>query len=229
MPSILRIARLSPRITAFVGCLACISPPCAAQSTNAKPDLTKSDAPFDPAKLSLPDGAKKVVTEAQADMKAGKLAGFVFAASPDMKIWAISAAAKDAPKYDPADLARAALEGCEFGLGAPCAILSIDGLDTHGKNGLWAKQPAMLSIKPSDFDAGAVPFVAAAARAQAADYGKAAGARAFAVTTGGGWLWRSGPNVAEAINRTMTDCAAQFRNGPCILYAVNSRVVFGAR
>jgi hypothetical protein len=229
VPSILPVPRLSLGAAMIVSCLACLSSPCAAQSTNAKPDLTKGDSPLDPVKLSLPDAAKKVVTQAQADMKAGKLAGFVFAASPDMKVWAINAAAKDAAKYDPVDLARTALEGCEFGLGAPCAILSIDGLDTRGKNGLWAKQPAMLNVRPSDFDSTALPFVAAAVRSQTADYGKATGARAFAVTTGGGWLWRSGPNVAEAINRTMTDCAAQFHNGPCILYAVNGRVVFGAR
>ncbi len=83
--------------------------------------------------------------------------------------------------------------------------------------------------QPGDFDASAVPFVAAAARSQAADYGKAAGARAFAVTTCGGWLWRGGPDIVEAIHWTMTDCVAQYRNSPCMLYAVNGRVVFGAR
>ena len=200
------------------------------QSTNAQPDLGKSDQPFDASKVDkLPEAAKKVVAQAEADMKAGKLAGFVFVASPNLNVWAIKAAPKGAPRYDAADLARAALETCEFNFGAPCEILSIDGFDTRGGNGLCGQQPRMLIERPGDFDATALPFVAAAARQQAADYGKTAAPRAFAVTTAGGWLWRTGPNIAEAINRTMTDCASQFGNAPCILYAVDGRVVFGAR
>src|SRR5208282_3114279 len=55
-----------------------------AQSTNAPPDLTKTDTPFDPAKVAnLPDAAKTAVAQAIKQMKAGDLAGFVFAASPD--------------------------------------------------------------------------------------------------------------------------------------------------
>ena len=204
--------------------------PVAAQSTNAQPDLTKTDARLDPTKFTgLPEPAKKALAQAQGAMKAGEIAGFVFAASPGMNVWALNAAPKGTAAPSAADLARTTLETCEFSLGAPCAILSIDGYDTTLKTGGWAKQPAMLLRRPGDFDAAVVPFVPAGVRTQTAPYGKATGPRAFAVTAAGGWIWRSGPTIAEAVSRTMTDCAAQFRNSPCILYAVNDRVVFGSR
>jgi len=92
-----------------------------------------------------------------------------------------------------ADLARTALEVCEFSSGGPCAIVSIDGYDTALKSGGWAKEPAMVSIRPSDFDPVFLPFVPASARSPTAAYQKATGPRAFAVTTAGGWLCAAGP------------------------------------
>src|SRR5208282_1061247 len=149
-----------------------------AQSTNAPPDLTKTDTPFDPAKVAnLPDAAKTAVAQAIKQMKAGDLAGFVFAASPDMKVWTLKAAPKAAPDFSLADLARTTLESCEASLGEPCAIVTINGFDTRLKSGGWAKQPAMLFRRASDFDSSVVPFIPASARTQIAAYDKATGPR----------------------------------------------------
>jgi len=205
-------------------------PQAAAQSTNAAPDLNKSTLPFEPDKIAaLPAEAKKAVTDAQAKMKSGDLLGFVFAASPGYKVWALNGAGKGDTNFNLSDLARIALETCEFGYGQPCAILSINGLDTRDRSGEWPKQPAMLFRRPSEFDVTVLPFVPASMRAKAAPYQSANGPRAFAVTTNGAWLWRSGATPLQAIDKTMADCAAQAKNAACILYAVDSRVVFGAR
>ena len=78
-------------------------------------------------------------------------------------------------------------------------------------------------------DSTVLPFVAQSTRVEAAAYQKARGPRAFALTTSGLWLWRGGANVVQAIDKTMADCGAQFKPAPCLLYAVNDRVVFEAR
>jgi hypothetical protein len=138
------------------------------------------------------------------------------------------AAPKALADFSLADLARTTLESCEASLGEPCAILSINGFDTRLKTGGWAKQPETLFRRASDFDSAVVPFVPALERLQIAAYQKATGARALAVTTGGGWVWRGGPTLGQAIDKTLADCAAQYKDTPCILYAVNNRVVFGS-
>ena len=75
----------------------------------------------------------------------------------------------------------------------------------------------MLFSRPSDFDSTVLPFVAESTRMQAAEYQKAQGPRAFALTTSGLWLWRGGATIVQAIDKTMTDCAAQFKAGACLL------------
>ena len=209
---------------------AAVAAPAMAQSTNAAPDLNKTDTPFDPDKTpGLPPEAKKAVTDAQAKFKSGDLLGFVFAASPGFKVWALNAAPKGDSDFNLSDLARTALEGCEYGFGQPCAIVSINGFDTREKSGQWPRQPAMLFWRPSEFDLTVLPFVPATVRPKTSSYKTAIGPRAFAVTTSGAWLWRPGATPLEAIDKTMADCAAQSKTGRCILYAVNNRVVFGAR
>ena len=221
------------RIVEILFCLfltAAVTAPARAQSTNAAPDLNKTDTPFDADKTpGLPPEAKKAVTDAQAKFKSGEILGFVFAASPGFKVWALNAAPKGDSDFNPSDLARTALEGCEYGVGQPCAIVSINGFDTREKSGQWPRQPAMLFWRPSEFDLTVLPFVPATVRPKTSSYKTAIGPRAFAVTTSGAWLWRPGATPLEAIDKTMADCAAQSKTGRCILYAVNNRVVFGAR
>jgi hypothetical protein len=205
------------------------APLAAAQSTNALPNLSTTTVAFDPAKVAgLPDGAKAAAVEALAKMKRGDIAGFVLATSKDMKVWALTIAPTTMTDYSPADGGRQALEACEFEAGKPCSVLSVNGYQARPPQS-WASEPEMLFSRPSDFDPTVLPFVAAKGRVDAAAYDKASTPRAFALTTNGLWLWRGGANVVQAIERTMTDCLAQFKPAPCLLYAVNNRVVFEAR
>lgn len=201
-----------------------------AQSTNAKPDLAKTEARFDPSRIAaLPETGKTAASDAAAKLKSGELQAFVFAASPDMKVWALSGAAKGAQNPILADVARTALETCELRSGGACAILSVDGFEAARKGGAYVKQPEMLMKGPSLFDSETLPFMSAADRSKTSAYQKAQGPRAFAITPSGGWIWRNGPNVVQAIEKTMADCAARFKDVPCVLYAVNDRVEFGSK
>ena len=224
---------LPSRRSIFAASLALLigfAPFASAQSTNALPDLTTSSARFDVYAIAgLPDAAKSAFGQANAKMRSGELAGFVFAASPDMKVWALNTAPKTMTGYNPSDSARQTLEICEFEVKQPCVILSVNGYRAQPAAGAQAGRPEMLFSRPSDFDATVLPFVAQPARAEAAVYQKAQGPRAFALTTNGLWLWRGGAAIVQAIDRTMADCAAPFKPAPCLLYAVNDRVVFVAR
>jgi hypothetical protein len=132
----------------FLIFLGMVASPARAQSTNAAPDLGKSDAPFDADKApNVPLEAKQAVADALVKFKSGNLLGFVFVASPDFKVWAVNAAPKGAADFNLSDLARTTLEGCEYAIGQPCAIISINGFDTRGKSGAWPKQPPM---RPGD-------------------------------------------------------------------------------
>jgi hypothetical protein len=194
------------------------------------PDLRTSDAAFDPAKVAgLPGEAKAAFAQANGKLKSGGLLGFILAASPKMKAWALTSAPKTVTNYSPADSARQALENCEFQARQPCVILSVNGLEARRNGGGWATQPDMLFSHPTLFDPTILPFAPASARAEAAAYLKAQGPRAFALTTNGLWLWRGASNILQAIDKAMADCAAQFKPAPCLLYAVNNRVVFEAR
>jgi hypothetical protein len=217
-------------ILVFVAFAPGSAPLALAQSTNALPDLTTSEAPFDPGKVAgLPDVAKAAVGQAIAKMKSGEILGFVLAASPDLKIWTLNSAPRTMADYVPSDAGRQALEVCEFEARQPCAILSVNGFQARQRAAGSAPPPEMLFSRASDFDATVLPFVAASTREQAAAYQKAQGPRAFALTTNGLWLWRGGANIIEAIDKTMADCVAEFKPAPCLLYAVNDRVVFEAR
>jgi hypothetical protein len=205
------------------------APLAAAQSTNALPNLSTTTAAFDPAKVAgLSDSAKAAAVEALSKMKSGDIVGFVLAVSKDMKVWALTTAPKTMTDYSPADGGRQALETCEFSAGRPCSILSVNGYQAKPPES-WATEPEMLFSRPSDFDPTVLPFVAAKGRVDAAAYEKAAMPRAFALTTNGLWLWRGGANVMQAVDKAMSDCLAQFKPAPCLLYAVNNRVVFEAR
>lgn len=141
--------------------------PAFAQSTNAAPDISVGEAAFDASKLAgLPDAAEQALSTTGDEFKKGDVLGYVFVASPDLKVWNVNAVPKTAPIYSLSDAARVALEGCEYAYGAPCIIFSINGHDTQKKLGGWASQPRMLFREPSAFDPSVLPFVPAAARPQ---------------------------------------------------------------
>jgi hypothetical protein len=201
--------------------------PAFAQSTNAAPDIFVGEAAFDASKLAgLPEAAKQALSSTGEEYKKGDVLGYVFVASPDLKVWNVNAVPKTTPIYSLGDAARTALEGCEYAFGAPCFIFAINGHDTRKPQGGWATQPRMLFREPTAFDPSVLPFVPASARPQTIAYRQASGPRAFVVTTSGGWLWRSGATVGKAIATAEADCATTYKNAICILYAVNGRVVF---
>jgi hypothetical protein len=204
--------------------------PALAQSTNAAPDLTVTDAPFEAAKLpGLPEAAKQAVANATQQVKSGEWLGYVLAASPDLSVWRLTGVAKTPPVFSLSDVARVTLETCEFESGGPAYILSINGRDTQRRLGGWTPQPEMLFKRPTDFDEREVPFVLASARPQMSAYRRASGNRAFVITTNGGWLSRAGDTLAKAIATAEADCATTFKGATCLLYAVNDRVVFEPR
>ncbi len=201
-----------------------------AQSSNVLPDLATSAEPFDPAKVEgLPAEARAAVQSALAKLKSGDIAGLIFAAAPDGASWALNLAPQGMADYNPSDSARQALEICEYRAGRPCALLSVNGYAAEKTSGGPPDPQPMLMNRPSDFDATRLPFAPASKRAAAAPYLAAKGPRAFAVTTSGLWIWRGGTTVEQAVMKTMADCAEAFKPAACILYAVGSRVVFGAR
>ena len=213
-----------------VSAAAAVASPASAQSANVLPDLTTSGAAFDPERaVDLPAEAKTAFASALAKMKTGEISGLILVASPDGASWTLNVAPKSLADYDPSDSARQALEICEFRAGRPCAVLSVDGYQAGKPSGAGPEPQAMLSDRLSNFDATRLPFVPASKRGAAAHYLTAAGPRAFAVTTSGLWLWRGAATVREAIDKTMSDCADEFKPADCILYAVGARVVFGAQ
>ena len=215
---------------AIVLAFAAGAPPALGQSTNILPDLTTLSAPFDPVTVpGLPADARAAFASALERFHNGELAGFVFVASPDGAIWTLNGTQKAASSYNAPESARQALEICEFRAAQPCMVLSVDGYEAGSPSGNPPEPQEMLQNRPSDFDATKLPFAPAAKRAAASAYVDAKGPRALAVTTNGLWLWRSGATVQEAIDKTMADCAQAFKAADCVLYAVGSRVVFGAQ
>jgi hypothetical protein len=202
--------------------------PALAQSTNAAPVIVQGTADIDPAALSIPDDARTYLTNAIANLKNGSWTAHVLAASPDGKNWAAAVAAKGA-YYNLGDVARIALETCEYMVNyGPCLIYSVNGKDARDSSGGWPTQPPMFDIQPgSKFDPNRVPFVGIADRALIAKgYPLAAAPRALVITEFGGWTWNTGKTVFDAISTDLAACQKSYPNTPCLLYAVNDTVVF---
>ena len=123
------------------------------------------------------------------------------------------------------DLARKSLEVCEYYNHAPCLILAVNGRDARDATGTWPIQPQMLKRDDGPFDAERVPFLAAADRGTVNEYAVSTDQRALVITDLGGWYWRTGDTIVEAIASAAGDCKKDQAQG-CILYAVNDRVVF---
>jgi hypothetical protein len=196
-----------------------------AQSTNAAPDLTANQTMVDVSALPVGDDLKKALTTEGELLKSGQIQAYVAAASSGNKTWGFSSSNKGS-MLSLADLARAALERCQYSYGAPCYIVSINGHDTQLANGGWATQPNMFFKRPGEFDPAVLPFLSADDRAQAAGYRTATGNRAFMITTNGGWVWRSEDTLQKAIESAENACATTYKGDVCLLYAINDRVIF---
>ena len=200
--------------------------PAVSQSTNARPVIPLGSAEADLASITLlSDEGRQAAKEGVADFKAGRSAAHVMAAAVDGKSWASRAESKkDFVSLE--DLARRSLEGCEYFGEAPCVIVAINGRDARDAAGGFPMQPRMLTREGSALDPDRVPFVSARDRVALKAYVTAATPKVLMVTTPGGWLWRSGDTIVQAVATAASDCAKTYPNQTCVLYAINARVVF---
>jgi hypothetical protein len=212
------------KTAAAVLVIAALASPAAAQSTNARPVIVLGGAEANPTSVPLlNDEARPALKEAIEALKAGRVAAHVMSAAPDGKAWAgRSVNKKDFVSIE--DVARQSLETCEYFYQAPCFIVAINGRDARDAIGGLPTQPRMLVREAGVFDNERVPFVSAQDRAMLKGYASAS-PRALAVTTLGGWLWRGGDTIFQAISTTASDCEKTYPGHICLLYAVNDRIV----
>jgi hypothetical protein len=193
----------------------------------AAPIVVAGDTPTDPAKFEwLSENGRTALADAIAKHKAGEVVAYVFAGSPGGDFWAYRSAATDRQLFSLEDLARKALQSCEFFSRAPCFVVSVNGNDARDQSGGLPVQPSMLAGQPETYDAAQVPFVPLSDHTLLAGYTAEPRAKVLVVTPTAGWLWRTGANIFEATATAFADCQKTYPNQPCILYAVNSRVVF---
>jgi hypothetical protein len=215
-------------LTTTLFALAAMVSAAAAQSTNAHPIIIMNSAALDPSALPLVgNDARLAFADAVKKLNSGDLEAFVFVASPDGKTWSDRTVKQaDGEVASVEDLARKALETCEYWNNAPCYILSVNGHDARDATGTWPVQPPMLTSGASPFDPARVPFVSAADRGAIQAYAASTDPRALVITGSGNWFWETGKTVFEAIANTAADCTKVNSPDDCILYAVKDRVVF---
>ncbi|HZP21725.1 MAG TPA: hypothetical protein VFB16_16155 [Bauldia sp.] len=195
----------------------------------AAPVIVAGTAEINPAAYDwVSDAGRQALTDLAARFKAGSVAAYAFAAAPGGNFWSLRSAAKASEIYNLPDLARAALQSCEYFAHVPCFIVSISGKDARDANGGLPVQPVQLTDPPAEFDATAVPFVGSLDQNMLAGFGPERRPKALAITVNGGWAWRTGDNVPAAVAQTIADCQKAYPNQVCLLYAVNNRVVFTA-
>ena len=222
----LKIGSFSGWLAVTLVAVAATTLPASAQSTNAHPVITMNAAMLDSSELPfVGKDARQAFVDAVKKLKSGDYSDYVFAASPDGKVWSDRTAAGNKEVGSVEDLARRALEACEYWDHAPCVILSINGHDARDATGSWPVQPQMLEYGPSAFDAQRVPFVTQADRSSIGDYGKSTEPRALILTDLGDWYWDTGKTVLEAIASTASECEKNHSASDCLLYAVGNRVV----
>lgn len=197
-----------------------------AESTNAMPIIAVSDVPVDVASIPwLTDAARTYVGELDARFQKAEVSAYVVAAAPN-GVWGVRS--NVAGGYvDPsiADMARQALEQCEFWYLLPCYIVAINGMAARDALGGYADQPQMLDPEPSRFDYARVPFAPEVDRRSLRDYQNAPAPKALAMSDNGWWTYKSGKTAAEAITQALAACKAGNGEQDCMLYALNNIVV----
>ena len=210
---------------AFFCCLAAslAAGSASAQSTNAAPIVIQGAA-VNPASLPMGADGQKAVSDVLPQLKSGDLAAHVTAAGADRKSWATSSIAKGAV-VNLADVARQALESCEYLASGPCLIVEVNGHDARDASGGWPTQPRTLDRQGGRFDNWTVPFVPLGDRVTLGGYVGAGTPRALVVTTAGNWNWTGGTTIFDAIAQAYATCLKSYSGARCVLYAVNDRVV----
>jgi hypothetical protein len=195
-----------------------------ADATNAPVNLTLQGEPFDPAAVTWL--SQEVITNLATyhnDFVAGKTTGYAVAASP-YGYYGVRQGFPG-PRMQVAELARGALEQCEWFNGAPCVLISVNGIVPRDANGDYLVQPHMLDPEPKAFDYAHVPFVRDSERRQLRDYLYLGGFRALAVSDSGVWAYRGSDTIAGAVADAMAGCKEATGGFDCNLYAVNRMVV----
>jgi len=213
--------------TCCVALLALAAPACAQQPALPRPVLVTSSTETDPQALAwLTDDGRKSLAAALAQEKAGTIHAFVFAAVPSADAWAFRSTSKATDFLSVDDLARAALQTCQFFAKIPCYIISINGQDARDQYGGYPMQPNLLAGQRGRFDPARIPFVTSSDQVSAAAYANQTGPRAFVVTPSDYWLWRTGKTEFDAIASAYADCQKGAAGQTCVLYAVDDQVVF---
>jgi hypothetical protein len=210
----------------LVAALLLLAPAAAfADSTNAPVNLAPSTVPFDPAKVTWlsPENLQKVTTAYQ-DFLAGKYSIFVLAGSP-YGAYGMRLVQPEGVQHTVPDMARAALEECEWVYGMPCYLLAVNGVVPLDENGAYLEQEQMLDPEPAMFDYARVPFVTSYNRRVLRDYQILRTKRALAVSPSGAFAYQEGQTLSEVVAGAMAACNETAGAELCDLYALNSVVV----
>jgi len=201
--------------------------PALAQRPPEAPFIVMNDVDIDPAAYQwLSQEARDALAGANGKLKSGELKAFVFAGHPGGNYWAMRGAATGSDLFNIADLARQALQACEFYAHSSCFVVSINGKEARDSEGGLLAQPAQLTDQARRFDASRVPFLSMAEQRKVASYAAETKPKVLVITATAGWLWRTGDNVFAAAAKAYADCQSTYPDLTCILYAVNDRVVF---
>ena len=200
--------------------------PALADATNAPPVINVTQTPFDPATMPwVTDADRTSITGMETQLVQGQLAAFVLAAAPNGS-WGYRTIAKGGyVTPNSADLARQALEQCEWANLMPCYLIAVNGFSTRDAVGNYAQQPQMLDPDAKRFDYTTVPFVPEVDRRNLRQYFYTAGPKALMVSTGGYWTYEAGTTIIEAITKATGECKTGNSGVDCNLYAVNNFVV----
>lgn len=207
--------------------LAAMAAPAFADSTNAPPVLPTSDIALDVATVPwLTDAARQYLTELQAGFVAGQTAAYVMVASPSGNWGVRSAVVGGIVPPAQSELARQALEQCEFYNKLPCYIVAMNGKSMRDPVAGYAAQPYMLDNDVKRFDYAEVPFVPELDRLSLRGYQTLASPKAMALSDTGYWATSGGATALEAITSALSSCkAGNSGQADCDIYAIEDRVV----
>lgn len=207
--------------------LGALSAPALADSTNLPPVLPSSEVALDVATLPwLNDTARQYLTELNAGFVSGQTVAYVMVASPSGNWGVRSAVAGGIVPPAQTELARQALEQCEYYNKLPCYIVAMNGKSMHDPVAGFAPQPYMLDNDVKRFDYAEVPFVPEVDRLSLRGYQTLASPKAMALSDTGYWATSGGATGLEAITSALSTCkAGNSGQADCSLYAVEDRIV----
>ncbi|PZQ99617.1 MAG: hypothetical protein DI533_02855 [Cereibacter sphaeroides] len=198
----------------------------AAESSGAVPVIEMTAVDFNLDQMPwMTDAARSYMRDRIAEYKEGKILGYVLVVSPN-QIWDYRGSYSTSPIASLEELARPALEGCEYYNFEPCRIVSINGKSTARPDGSYAQQPRMLNYDPTTFNFRRIPLIAEQDRVVARTYRDAPMPKAFFFNTNGNWSWKNADTDANAIAEAKKACEGDPVVATCMMYAFNNTVVW---